>query len=634
VSVQFGRWSFDGLFPPVDYLEKTNALLTPFAPDRSSHYYKDGVSILYCAFHTTKESRRETQPHISRSGTVLTWDGRLDNRAELLHQLDDSLSIGSTDVSIVAAAHDRWGTDCFGKLVGDWALSIWNPNDRSLLLVKDPGGVRHLYYSVEQNQVTWCTILDPLVLFRGRTLALCEEYMAGWFSFFPAAHLTPYLGIHSVPPSFFVRVGISRQTTQKYWDFDRGRRIRYRTDAEYEEHFRAVFEASVLRRLRSDTPILAELSGGIDSSSIVCMADAIIARGATETPRLDTLSYYDDSEPNWNERPYFTQIEEKRGRAGCHIDVGVRESFRFESENKHFAATPASGDGRLTKASRQIAACMASQRNRVLLSGVGGDEVTGGVPTPRPELMDLMARAQFTALAHKLLVWALDRRKPWFHLFFEAVRGFLPSRLVGIPKHMRAAPWLQPSFIRRHPDALTGYQSRIRLFGPLPSFQENLSTIDALRRQLAFDALLSVPPHEKRYPYLDRDLLEFVCAVPREQLLRPGQRRSLMRRALAGIVPDAILQRRRKAFVSRTSLDGLTANWPNFVSEMVSGKIGLLDSQRFGEVIRDVRCGKEVSIVALMRTLSLEFWLRQLLDLGVISGYGIRGATGFLPHDA
>ena len=86
------------------------------------------------------------------------------------------------------------------------------------------------------------------------------------------------------------------------------------SDAEYEEHFRSVFAQSVRRRLRSDSPILAELSGGMDSSSIVCMADEIISRGQLATPRLDTLSYYDDSEPNWNERPYFSQVEEKRGR--------------------------------------------------------------------------------------------------------------------------------------------------------------------------------------------------------------------------------------------------------------------------------------------------------------------------------
>src|SRR5262249_59217617 len=116
-----------------------------------------------------------------------------------------------------------------------------------------------------------------------------------------------------------------KQTVSKYWDFDPSKRISYPTDAEYEEHFRIVFGEAVRRRLRSDSPILAELSGGMDSSSIVCMADTIIARADAETPRLDTVSYYNDSEPNWNERPYFTKVEEKRRRTGCHIDVGKQE---------------------------------------------------------------------------------------------------------------------------------------------------------------------------------------------------------------------------------------------------------------------------------------------------------------------
>ena len=200
------------------------------------------------------------------------------------------------------------------------------------MLAKDPIGTRHLYYSFDNNQVTWSTILDPLVRFAGKTFALNEEYIAGWFSMFPAAHLTPCVGIHSVPPSSFVLLRPGKHTVSKYWDFDPGKKIRYRTDAEYEEHFRTVFATAVQRRLRSDRPVLAELSGGRDSSSIVCMADTIIARGAADTPRLDTISYYDDSEPNWNERPYFTKVEEKRGRTGWHINVGAQDP----EENSRF----------------------------------------------------------------------------------------------------------------------------------------------------------------------------------------------------------------------------------------------------------------------------------------------------------
>src|SRR6266851_2113845 len=360
MSVQFGRWNFEGQPPSPDYIEKVGAALAPYGPDGNETYSKRGVNIYYRAFHTTKESRRETQPHISSSGAVITWDGRLDNRAELVSGLRDALTICSTDVAIVAAAYEEWGADCFAKLIGDWALSVWNPVNRSLILAKDPIGTRHLYYSIDKDQITWSTILDPLVRFAGKTFAICEEYIAGWFSCFPAAHLTPCVGIHSVPPSSSVLLRPGRCTVSKYWDFDPEKKIRYRTDAEYEEHFRTVFAKAVRRRLRSDCPVLAELSGGRDSSAIVCMADSVIARGAAETPRLDTISYYDDSEPNWNERPYFTKVEEKRNRTGWHIDVGLQQGRKSqphrESPNARFVPTPGY-DGR---PSPQFGMCLTS----------------------------------------------------------------------------------------------------------------------------------------------------------------------------------------------------------------------------------------------------------------------------------
>ena len=621
MSAQFGRWNINGLPADPDYLAKAESMLAPYGPDGGGAYIKDNVGILYRAFHTTKESRKETQPFLTPSGAALTWDGRLDNRSELISDLRYLLTTASSDVSIVAAAFERWGTACFEKLLGDWALSIWNPMDRSLTLAKDPIGTRHLYYAFDQELVRWSTILEPLVLLAGKTFALEEEYIAGWLSFFPATHLTPYAGIHSVPPSSSVRIRAGKHTVSNYWDFDPAKRIRYRTDGEYEERFRAVFAESVRRRLRSDSPILAELSGGMDSSSIVCMADSIIAQRTAETPRLDTVSYYDESEPNWNERPYFTKVEEKRGRTGCHIDVGSPESFHCEFDSGRFAATPASGR-RPNKAAEQFALCLASQGNRVVLSGIGGDEVTGGVPAPAPELEDLLARGQFRALSHQLKVWALNKRKPWIYLLLEAARAFFPPALVGVPKYKRPAPWLNPAFVKRNRAALQGYEIRLKLFGSLPAFQENLSTLNALRRQLQCTAQPSQPLCEKRYPYLDRSLLEFVYAVPREQLLRPGQRRSMMRRALAGIVPDELLNRKRKAYVARRPMAEISADWDHYAElrqHMFSSSLGIVEAKEFLEVLRKARHGQKVPTVAVLRTLSMEAWLQTLKDSKVLS---------------
>ena len=429
MSVQFGRWNFDGRPVEPEYLDKVLEILAPYGPNSSTSHSESGLSILCCAFHTTKESSQEVQPCRLESGAVLTWDGRLDNRAEFIGLMRNHLSQDSSDVGIVAAAFERWGTDCFARLIGDWALTIWDPSDRSLILAKDPIGTHHLYYSAEPQGITWSSLLDPLVLLADRTFALEEEYIAGWLAMFPATHLTPYTGIHSVPPCCFIRFENDKQKLRQYWDFDPGKKIRYRSDPEYEEHFRAVFAESVGRRLRADAPILAELSGGMDSSSIVCMADTLISRGSVNLPRLDTVSYYNDSEPNWNERPYFTKVEQRRGRAGCHIEVSPQTAFDFHSDDHHFATTPALCWAQ-SEATKQFARCMISHGNRVVLSGIGGDEITGGLPTPIPQLADLLARARFALLAHQLRAWALNKRKPWFHLLFEVARRFSPRRCL------------------------------------------------------------------------------------------------------------------------------------------------------------------------------------------------------------
>jgi asparagine synthase (glutamine-hydrolysing) len=622
VSVQFGRWNIDGAPVDQDYLATVGQMLAPYGPDGGDAYIKDNVGVLYRAFHTTKESRKETQPFVTPSGAVVCWDGRLDNREEFIRELREVVTADSTDLAIVAAAYEAWGTKCFAKLIGDWALSIWEPVSRSVVLAKDPIGTRHLYYSLDQKQITWSTILDPLVLLAGKSFTLEEEYIAGWLSFFPATHLTPYVGIHSVPPSCFVRLEPGRQTVSKYWDFDPGKRILYRTDGEYEEYFRQVFGQSVRRRLRSDSPVLAELSGGMDSSSIVCVADDLYAKGQVQVPRIDTLSYYDDSEPNWNERPYFTKVEEKRGRTGCHINVSSQGPFSLNLEGSRLVVSPGLGN-RPSETDKQFAACISSQIDRVVLSGTGGDEVTGGVPTPTPELADLLVRTRFGALAHQLKLWALNKRKPWFHLFFEVARGFFPSALVGIPRLIRPALWLDPNFVKRNDHALQGYASSLKFFGPLPSFQENVSTLDALRRQLACDALPSEPIYERRYPYLDRGFLEFLYAIPREQLIRPGQRRSLMRRALVGIVPAELLNRRRKAFVARGPMAAISTAWTRLVEisqDMISGSLGIVDPRGFAEALQKTRHGKETPVVTLMRTLVIELWLCHLRDQGILPG--------------
>lgn len=648
MSVQFGRWNIDGQPTATDYMEKVSAALAPYGPDSKESYSKDGISILYHAFHTTKESRREKQPLISASGAVVTWDGRLDNRAEIIGELRDYLTVDSTDVAVVSAAYEMWGVSCLGRLIGDWALSIYNPKDNCLLLAKDPIGMRQLYYSVEKDNITWSTIIDPLLLFAGKTFKICEEYIASWLATaLPVVHLTPYLGINTVPPSSSVLLRTRRygatHIIKRYWDFDSCKRICYHNDMEYEEHFRMVFSQAVRRRLRCDSPILAELSGGMDSSSIVCIADLLLSQAekpkidvttrSSLTRRLDTISWYDASNPGMDEYPYLSKVEQKRGRVGYHIDFGAlrkRNETRFTSQKSFssdfgpdaFSATPFTVD-RSDEFLKQYMAYMSSMEYRVVLVGIAGDEVMGsGVPTPTPELQNLLATGQFVTLSQQLKAWSVKMRKSSLSLLWEAVLGFFSPSSARLcpPEDMHSAFWLDSGFVRRNRVTLRGDLFRVKLCGPLPSYQHQIATLNFLRKIPAFH----IPPcdilFERRFPYLDRSLLEFMYAIPREVIVRVGQRRFLMKRALAGIVPDEILNRRQSACGGPELKNNGAAEWPcSFVGErVVANTVGVIDADRFWQVLQKARCHEDVPNELLSRSLTLECWLRHLERRGIV----------------
>lgn len=611
MTAQFGVWSFDGRGAGDAFQDAVRCSLTSFDWRRTQQFEEPGIFICSVLPTDVLLSHCELATlNRTPSGAVVTWDGRLDNRDDLARELNISNRAHVTDSAFAAAAFDRWRKDSFKRLVGDWALSVWEPAGRTLLLAKDFLGTRPLYYSFDEAGIVWSSALEPLIELSRNRLSLDEEYLAGWITFFPAIHLTPYSAIHSVPPGSYVTFGRSGRSVRKYWDFDPAKRIRYRTDAEYEHHFVGLFRESVKRRLRSDAPVLAELSGGIDSSSIVCIADSLIEHGDV-TSSLNTVSYYDDSEPNWNERQYFPRIEQKRGRRGHHIAVN------WDATGQHFTPSTVlpmpSSLALQNDPAWQVSSLMKENGYRVLLSGVGGDEMLGGIPNPTPELADLAARARFVALLRRSLAWALADRTPLFQVLWHTASSFVPFQTTGISSRAVTPSWLNPHFAERQRRALAGYPSRFSIGPSLPSFQENLNTFELLRRQIS-SAPENQPHFDECFPLLDRDLLEFLFAIPREQLLRPGHRRSLMRRALSGIVPDEILNRRRKAFVTHGPRAGIALAYRELTqesSEMRVSALGIVNPEELARTLEAVRTGQPANIVSLLRIFGIERWLRQ-----------------------
>src|SRR5215813_12214933 len=548
MNVQFGMWHFDGRPVEGKSLAKVSTVLEPFGAVETRVTQNLSLATVTAGTRSSRQSP-ESAPRI-------LWNGRLDNREELAAQTG-TVSSAFSDEEIVSAAYRRRGTDTFAKIVGDWAISIADEAKCELVLARDFAGTRPLFYTLKDRCTTWSTILEPLVLLGEHEPKLSEEYLAEWLAFFPQSHLTPYRDISSVPPGSFVRIAPGGVFVRNYWNLESVQAVRYRNDREYEEHFRSVFRVAVRRRLITDGPILGELSGGMDSSSIICLADSVLDAGA---PRLDTVTYFDAQEPTWDELPYARLVERKRGRTGHHIDVGTGQSLSDQAIPARFSAIPTSASAR-SSAARVFDQIVSDNGYRVILSGLGGDERLGGVPTPVPELANLLVRLETLRFLRQSFRWALAKRKPIVQLWLSVLASFFAPRTIESAAAAAAWNWLTPGFRMRNRERLGPPARPFRFFGPLPSLEANSAAVEALGRQISCVPVPCSPLYEWRYPFLDRDLVAFCSAIPREQLVRPKERRSLMRRALAGIVPKEILERKRKAYVSRGLVKALAGEW-------------------------------------------------------------------------
>jgi len=596
VSVQFGFWNFDGR--PIDraYAGKVFEQIERASHDGVTACAEEGLLLLYGASDATPEAGGERQPWIGPGGTYLLWDGRL----------DDGDTGGEPrkagDLAAVGAAWGRSGTGSLPDLVGDWALSVVRREHSEVILAKDFLGARPLYYLAHHRFAAWSTLLEPLLAIPGEVFTLSEEYLAGWLAGYPDAHLTPYDKIRAVPPASFVRLTPRRFDIEEYWRFRPRKLASLKTDADYEECFRMHLFTAVKRRLRSRGPVVAELSGGLDSSAIVCAADLVAGRGGRP---VETVSFFDPEEPHWNERPYFLAVEEQRQRPGFHLNVNPGGRLLPE-HHPGFPVTPAHG-AVPSPADRRLAEFFAEGGFRVLLSGIGGDEFTGGVPTGIPELADCVRSGEMARFLRRGFQWSMAAREPLLHLLARTLAAFLPAgRNPGWP-----TPWVARPFRRRHQKTFSRDRARFRWSGPLPTVQANLAALEGIRRQLGCTGPTAAL--DERYPFLDRDLLEFLFSIPRSQLVRPGERRSLLRRALRGLVPDLVLDRPSKGFVASGHSKALASDWSRvekLLDGMRLGQRGVVDPRRLRSALEEVRLGLDVPLLPLLRALRLEWWLR------------------------
>jgi asparagine synthase (glutamine-hydrolysing) len=609
MGIQFGVCAAEGSIVEDGQLHLLAKATARYALDGTRTRALGRMGMGFQPFHTHLRSRLDAGPIVDRSGSMLTLDGRIDNCHDLCGPLDLDAE-ATADAEIVLAAFERWGEACFSKLVGDWALALWHESTNSLYLARDHAGSRTLYFQFKGGTVLWSTYLDTLVTERNG-LDLDEGYASCYLAGAQIHDLTPYRGIRSVSPAHYLLFRGGMCSRHSHWQWMPRENVRYKSEAEYEEHFRLLFRQSVERRTGDGFPVIAQLSGGMDSSSIVCMSDAIRReRNQFQGQLLDTVSRFDDSEPDWNEKPYFEAVEAWRGKKGIHIDLSNRK-LRFTSSPLPYLLPGA--DESAARGEADFEAAMGGRGYRAILSGIGGDELLGGVPNQAPELLDYCLEGSVGRFFRQSFAWSLAKRVPIYHTMADVVRLGM-GLLLPTESDLR----VMPSWITSHGRLLV---REAQLERPPLAYRPGTSASawDAARSWWSIiDSLPGNFPYlrtrfEYRYPFLDRDLVDVLLRVPANQLLRPGERRSLQRRALRGILPPMVLNRRRKAYVMRGPLAAIrdhAGDVRSILTDSAIGRLSLVDERLLLAHLRKIQSGQSSEWQTLMRAIQFELWLK------------------------
>ncbi len=572
--------------------------------DRLAHRGPDGrdlaiegaAGIAHLHAWVTPEEIGERQP-LRSGGRLLAFDGRIDNRAELITALELERSDRSpSDAELALAAHEAWGEGFCRRLVGPYALALLEPAARRGFLARDPLGDRTLFYAELGAEIVISSEEASLLGHPGVSVELDESRLAHYFAAaVPGDGSTFFRGVTELLPGTLLRIGEGPVTAERLWSPPADGREAIRDGTALAEEYRELLTLAVESRLRSPAPAAVLMSGGLDSTSVAALAAESVDRRA-EAQRPRSISWVFDSTNGCDEREFIRPVVER-------WRLDARE-FRGDElgplpDGRELCLNPSSPEENPYRRLKSRAYSEAvSAGSSVLLSGGSADALYTGYER---WFADLIAAGRPVAAAGELLadLWRFGARSglrsAGFGRWWRALR---PRR----PPPEWLTPWAR-GVLERQASRIEPADARLlAAAGPRPARGISLEIFYAGRCGV-----------DLRHPYRDLRLVEFMLSLPAWELYRNGRFKEIARRALVGLLPEAVRTRTRRTSLTplfdralrgpnRAAWEGLLrssgALWPRFVSSAwVEAALN--------------RSAGSAGDVALWNCMSFELWRRR-----------------------
>lgn len=555
------------------------------------------------------------QPVYGDGGSLaLVFNGEIYNAPSLRRELEAKgrrFSTDHSDTEVILRGYEEWGADVVHHLTGMFAFAVWDARSRELFLARDRLGIKPLYWTTAGGRFAFASELkaifqDPAVPRRPDEGAVARFLL---FRVHDNTEDTFFDGVKRLLPghTMTVRAGADGRgevvATRRYWEpavnpeFSSSR-----PDADYAEEFAALFDRVVDRHLISDVPVGVPLSGGLDSSGVVCTM-AALARQGTDLHtggRLHTFSALYPGE-TIDESEFIHEVERWTGAEPHYAYPQVDEFWDEIMEWVWFQEEP-------TIASAPYAYyCvyrLAGEHVKVMLSGNGGDELLAG----------------YIPYFRSYLTSAIDQRR-WGASMRELVGGFDLYRRYGTEQIRARLPWREKPVPLR--DLLAGGHTKHASLDYRPSRNLNerlaadvleTSTPNLLRYEDKNSMAFSI---EARVPFLDHELVEHIFALPIDQKIKRGWNRFVYRSAMRGRMPEK--NRLRRSKIGFTNPETLWARARAksiaevFRSPEFRGR-GLFEADRVATEFDRWAGGGPGEWLTFWRILVTELWMQRYVD--------------------
>jgi asparagine synthase (glutamine-hydrolysing) len=506
-----GIWQRNGA--PVDRarLARMADTIAHRGPDDGGFHFDDdaGIGLAHRRLSILDLTAAGHQPMVLQDRYWLTYNGEVYNYQALRRDLE---ALGhvfqtQTDSEVILHSYAEWGPDAVRKWNGMWALAIWDSQERTLFVSRDRLGVKPLYIAHVGETLAFASEIKALLALPGLLKQPYEPAIQDFLVQDLQDHgeTTFFEGVTQVPPAHWMLFHANRgPERQRYWSIDPRRKLDLNVD-EAAEYFKDLLSDAVRLRLISDVPVGTCLSGGLDSSAIVCAMTQYLGQGKVETFSARFR------EPQWDEGPHMQVVLDATG-AIAHPVYPDPEDFIDDLDrllwyqDEPFGSMSLFAQWSVMRAAKQAGVT-------VLLDGQGSDEMFAGYGFWGAYWADLLAHGRWGELwASWHARTAVDGR-PMPQQWRSTLGGF---RQHGTSGFGRLNGILHDYLTRRRLPALLHWEDR---------------------NSMAFS-------REARVPFLDYRLVEFAFALSDECKLHDGWDKALLRKS--GILPEPIARRKDK----------------------------------------------------------------------------------------